>query len=205
MSTEFWATIADVKRESRSSGKDFHDAMLRVLGKKKVAEIAAFYRGFEAAKDALRSPRVEAAARLIFADGLSDDTWEDFLDWIMSQGRSRYRKVLSDPDTLADRLLAKPQLHAWMETALSGGILFAYEKKTKRRLDADDLQPDAVAVEEASPRAVRAQRKLLPRLGAARKQIDKQAAARLKAAARRGQVDLGAAFWPAGAAGFPRA
>lgn len=47
-------------------------------------------------------------AGYVLAGGMSDDSFSDFCDWLVSRGRETFEQVLADPDSLADVPGAEP-------------------------------------------------------------------------------------------------
>jgi hypothetical protein len=75
--------------------------------------------------------------------GCSDDSFDDFRAWLMSQGRRRFEYALKDPDTLA-RIGGPRRALDWIELAeLTYLAREAYEQKTGQEMPDSILQGTA--------------------------------------------------------------
>lgn len=77
------------------------DALTKALGAAQAEEIAAF--GVEFARLQVESYRWDLwAAAYLINGGASDDGFEYFRGWLMTQGRQVFEQTVEDPDSLAD-------------------------------------------------------------------------------------------------------
>ncbi|MEV4139672.1 DUF4240 domain-containing protein [Dactylosporangium sp. NPDC049742] len=82
------------------SADDVAAAMVRLLGARPPAVIAAFDRPF----DELVAESYRAglwAAAYVINGGASDDGFEYFRGWLITQGRETFERAVADPDSLA--------------------------------------------------------------------------------------------------------
>lgn len=82
------------------------------------------------------------AAAYVINGGCSDDGFDYFRGWLLTQGREAFEAALADPDALAGhpavRAAASQGLELWDEEALSIAWT-AYESATGRELPADSF------------------------------------------------------------------
>ncbi|MFD6970277.1 DUF4240 domain-containing protein [Streptomyces sp. NPDC059979] len=105
------------------------------------AEIAAAQQVlWDLLAESYRSPLWAAA--YVINGGCSDDGFDYFRGWLLTQGRATFDAALADPDSLAAhpavREAAAEGLELWDEEALSIAWT-AYEKATGRELPADSF------------------------------------------------------------------
>jgi hypothetical protein len=92
----FWKLIADARQ-----AKKFHTALTAALKALSPDEIIGF-------QNTLRRKLLEAykfpvlAANFIIQSYTSDDVFEDFRAWLVSQGQERFEAALSDPESICD-------------------------------------------------------------------------------------------------------
>ncbi|WP_420080184.1 DUF4240 domain-containing protein [Streptomyces sp. JL4002] len=90
--------------------------------------------------DSYRSPLWAAA--YVINGGCSDDGFDYFRGWLLTQGRETFEGALADPDSLADntavREAAREGLELWDEEALSIAWT-AYGTATGRELPSDSF------------------------------------------------------------------
>ncbi|MCK5219200.1 DUF4240 domain-containing protein [bacterium] len=75
---------------------------------------------------------IALAAYIILNGFLSDDRFEDFKAWLISQGRSRYYAALANPETITEwyTIQENPLLEASAERLLYIAMTDAYKNKT---------------------------------------------------------------------------
>src|SRR5262245_12955539 len=105
---EFWSLI-DRSRAIASGDVDKQEAELeRLLIGRSVEDLVAFDRIlYELHRVAHGRDDLWDAGYLIDG-GMSDDSFSDFCDWLITRGRQVYELALADPDNLADVPDARP-------------------------------------------------------------------------------------------------
>ncbi|APU41270.1 DUF4240 domain-containing protein [Streptomyces sp. TN58] len=151
--TTFWQLIetarADTAAETAAdtgAGADATEGEVarrsgQLLAARPQAEIAAAQQVlWDLLAESYRSP-LWAAAYLING-GCSDDGFDYFRGWLLTQGRAVFEAALADPDSLADhpavREAAARGRDLWDESALSIAWT-AYESATGRELPSDSF------------------------------------------------------------------
>ncbi|MFD6230165.1 DUF4240 domain-containing protein [Streptomyces sp. NPDC060232] len=141
----FWQLIETARTETAADAGAGVDAVARrageLLAARPQAEIAAAQQVlWDLLAESYRSP-LWAAAYMING-GCSDDGFDYFRGWLLTQGRAVFDAALADPDSLADhpavREAAAEGLELWDEEALSIAWS-AYESATGRELPADSF------------------------------------------------------------------
>ncbi|MFF3650222.1 DUF4240 domain-containing protein [Streptomyces sp. NPDC002181] len=112
-----------------------------LLARRPEAEIAAAQQVlWDLLAESYRSPLWAAA--YVINGGCSDDGFDYFRGWLLTQGEEAFARALADPDSLADhpavREAAAEGLELWDEEALSIAWT-AYESATGRELPADSF------------------------------------------------------------------
>jgi Protein of unknown function (DUF4240) len=96
----FWQLIEDA-RTAAGDDEEIASRVTALLATRPPAEIVAAEQTFwDLMAGSYRAP-LWAAAYLING-GCSDDGFDYFRGWLISQGREVYERVVADPDTLAD-------------------------------------------------------------------------------------------------------
>ncbi|MFD9103805.1 DUF4240 domain-containing protein [Streptomyces virginiae] len=143
--TTFWQLIDTARADTAADADEDGDAVARrageLLAARPQAEIAAAQQVlWDLLAESYRSP-LWAAAYMING-GCSDDGFDYFRGWLLTQGRTVFEAALADPDSLADhpavREAAAEGLELWDEDALSIAWT-AYESATGRELPADSF------------------------------------------------------------------
>ena len=98
--TEFWSLI-DSARRTTTTATEIPKRLIDRLKEMPVEEIVDFGRLSRAASIAAYDERLWAAAYAI-NEGCSDDSFHDFRDWLIAQGKEFYSRALADPDSLAE-------------------------------------------------------------------------------------------------------
>jgi hypothetical protein len=94
----FWSLI-----ESARPARSVSTALTVALKKLSAAEIIGFENTFRRKlADAYVFPLL--AANFVIGSYVSDDVFEDFRAWLISQGRQRFKAALSDPESICDWL-----------------------------------------------------------------------------------------------------
>lgn len=97
---EFWNVIG----AARDASTDFHgrpDALREQLKDRAPEDLQDFYELYRDQID--KSYRWDLwGAAYIVNGGCSDDGFDYFRDWLVSEGREAFEKVLNDPEALAD-------------------------------------------------------------------------------------------------------
>ena len=127
--TDFWKLIDSV-RHSVSTDTEMPALLVDRLKRLSIQEIIDFGRLWRAASIAAYDEHVWAAAYAVL-EGCSDDTFSDFREWLIAQGRARYEGVLANPDSLAEmELRLKPEEIPNLGFSFGGVVFDAYEAKT---------------------------------------------------------------------------
>ncbi|KJY23390.1 MULTISPECIES: DUF4240 domain-containing protein [Streptomyces] len=143
--TTFWQLIETARADTAADADTDEDAVAQrageLLAARPQAEIAAAQQVlWDLLAESYRSP-LWAAAYMING-GCSDDGFDYFRGWLLTQGRTVFDAALADPDSLADhpavREAAAEGLELWDEEALSIAWT-AYESATGRELPADSF------------------------------------------------------------------
>ena len=130
----FWKIIEDA-RSGASDDEDFLSRIKSRLQMLKPAELQGFERHLGNLHAESHSWRLWGAAYLMNG-GCSDDCFDYFRAWLMSQGRKTFEDALKDPDTLAHvggSKIRTRELEQFMYLAQE-----AYEEKTGQEM------PDSV-------------------------------------------------------------
>ena len=131
--TEFWGLI-NLSRRSVSDVAEMPKWLLSHLEEMPVAEIADFGRHFRNASWSAYDKRLWAAAIAISDHFGSDDSFSDFCDWLVAQGKEVFDRALADPDSLADLDFAGDGDVIESEGFSMASVAFeAYKKKTGRK------------------------------------------------------------------------
>jgi hypothetical protein len=96
----FWEIIGDVKSVS-SSSYERPDALRAALVKLPPDEIQGFQEAYAAQIIAAYTWSLWGAA-YVMNGGCSDDCFDYFRDWLISEGQSIYEAAVEDPETLAE-------------------------------------------------------------------------------------------------------
>ncbi|MDB1089958.1 DUF4240 domain-containing protein [Streptomyces sp. ACA25] len=101
--TEFWE-IVDGTRESADGDPDTHaDLLVERLAELDPEAVTVFAQHFESRF--VRAYRWDVwGAAWVLLDGASDDSFDNFRCWLISQGRRVFEGTLHDPDSLAELL-----------------------------------------------------------------------------------------------------
>ena len=99
--SEFWSLI-ERARDLAVTPDKLATCFVNQLNEMSVSAIVDFGRHFRNANRAAYDERLWAAAIAISEHYTSDDTFSDFCDWLVAQGRLVYDKVLTDPDSLVE-------------------------------------------------------------------------------------------------------
>ena len=131
---DFWGLISKMHIVEEP-----YEWVISHLAKQSDEEIAEFEIQFETAFSKAYNSRLLAAAWVIM-DGCSEDSFAFFRAWLIGQGEQVYKKVLDDPDYLAEYIFPVyeeeglvPELEDMLDLALQ-----AYTIKRKGDDDWDD-------------------------------------------------------------------
>ncbi|MFI1648972.1 DUF4240 domain-containing protein [Streptomyces avidinii] len=135
----FWKLIETARADAEPQGVASRAAQL--LADNPEAEIAASQQVlWDLLAESYRAPLWAAA--YVINGGCSDDGFDYFRGWLLTQGRETFETALTDPDSLAAhpavREAAAQGLELWDESALSIAWT-AYEAGTGRELPADSF------------------------------------------------------------------
>ncbi|MEU3772196.1 DUF4240 domain-containing protein [Streptomyces sp. NPDC032472] len=135
----FWKLIESARADAEPDRVAEHAA--RLLALRPAAEIAAAQQVlWDLLAESYRSPLWAAA--YVINGGCSDDGFDYFRGWLLTQGEEAFTRALADPDSLADhpavREAAAEGLELWDEEALSIAWT-AYTEATGRELPADSF------------------------------------------------------------------
>lgn len=105
---EFW-TLIDRSREAADGDVARQEQELRALLRDRPREdLEAFRRIYETLQ--VQSYHWDVwAAGYILAGGMSDDSFDDFREWLITRGERVFRLALQDADALADELPAQEE------------------------------------------------------------------------------------------------
>lgn len=152
---EFWSVIDEVKTKALTV-HERPDVLKDVLKRFSEDKICGFYENY---RDKLQESYTWSlwGAAYVIMGGCSDDGFDYFRDWLISEGEKVYVNALSDPETLADlEELEEPELEGFRYA-----IYDAYEEKfdqdlpTKPRdfkADPDGEEWDEDSVDKQYPR-----------------------------------------------------
>ena len=97
---QHWQLI-EFARQSAVTVTEIPKVLIDLLKEMAIEEIVDFGRLSRAASIAAYDERLWAAAYAING-GCSDDSFDDFRDWLIAQGKEFYSRTLADPDSLAE-------------------------------------------------------------------------------------------------------
>ncbi len=98
MEEEFWGLIA---KAGQAGAEAFSDTLSQELERMSAPEIMEFHLSLRKKMVLAYRWDLWAAAYLIM-DGCSDDSFEYFRAWLITQGKTVFEKALKDPDTLSE-------------------------------------------------------------------------------------------------------
>lgn len=99
----FWEII-DASRQPKPTDLSAHcDALKQQLTNLSREELIAFDETYGIVREELNDFHLWAAAKIL-NDGCSEDGFDYFKDWIITQGRAVYEAALENPESLADVL-----------------------------------------------------------------------------------------------------
>ncbi|MBT2404034.1 MULTISPECIES: DUF4240 domain-containing protein [unclassified Streptomyces] len=135
----FWKLIETARADAEADRVAARAAEL--LADSPAAEIAAAQQVlWDLLADSYRAPLWAAA--YVINGGCSDDGFDYFRGWLLTQGETAFTRALADPDSLADhpavRAAASEGVELWDEEALSIAWT-AYESATGRELPSDSF------------------------------------------------------------------
>ena len=98
----FWSALHDARYESRDD-RHFRELLIKTLVRLSKSELFRFHELYLRFMDSADKWPLWDAIYLING-GCSDDSWFDFRDYLISRGRTVYQRIVSDPESLIDRL-----------------------------------------------------------------------------------------------------
>lgn len=120
--TEFWNLIDSARRA------------VSPLSEMPVIEIVDFGRHFRNASRVAYDERLWAAAIAISDHFSSDDSFSDFCDWLVAQGKEVFDRALANPDSLADSEQVRGGDDIDSEGfSMASAAFEAYKKKTGKK------------------------------------------------------------------------
>jgi hypothetical protein len=132
----FWKLI-DESRAAATQAKDHAETLTEMLTALEVKEIIAFEGHLLACQYAFDSNRGWLCCYLLCDGYTSEGGIQDFMRYLISQGRAVFETALRDPDLLADLV---PLGDEWPRYERFGGVAFhAYNRKTGRWFDEDGI------------------------------------------------------------------
>jgi len=99
---QFWAMIASSRENAEGDAQT--DQLKSLLSRLAPPEILAFEQLLFAKRAESYRWDLWGIATLIHGDFCSDDSFEDFRLWLISQGREAYEQVLANPEAVLDLL-----------------------------------------------------------------------------------------------------
>ncbi|MFD3756342.1 DUF4240 domain-containing protein [Streptomyces sp. NPDC058622] len=96
----FWDIIEGARAGAAGAGEPLDEVLVKQLAERPTQTILEYAERFDELHDALYRWDVWAAAYLI-GGGCSDDSFIDFRAGVIASGRAWYRRVTTDPDSLA--------------------------------------------------------------------------------------------------------
>ncbi|MFB6617863.1 DUF4240 domain-containing protein [Streptomyces sp. NPDC085524] len=137
----FWKLIESARAQAQSAPEEVSTRAAELLAELPEAEIAEAQQVLWDLLSESYSAPLWAAAYVING-GCSDDGFDYFRGWLLTQGQAAFEAALADPDSLAAhpavREAAADGLELWDEDALSIAWS-AYESATGRELPADSF------------------------------------------------------------------
>jgi hypothetical protein len=129
----FWQLI-DTTREASAGDHDKHSEMLvEALAHHSVEDISSFDDIANDFYDRANLALLWDAARMIMC-GCSEDTFDDFRDWLIAQGQHAYERYVENPHFLADvvTLQDREDMMSLPTLMIQSVAREAYERKTGR-------------------------------------------------------------------------
>ncbi len=155
---EFWNIIELTRSEAQ---RDQLSKLTALLQQREAEQIVAFQAIYDMVHENAYRHNLVAAADLI-NDGISDDGFDYFRDWLISQGRAVYDAALANPDSLADVItseyvefeLFRSVAHDVYQAKVGGNIYDAQADASVQPIehDEDDPEFDESDVETKFPR-----------------------------------------------------
>jgi hypothetical protein len=97
----FWAMIDSARLKSGGELESYLDLLIESLEKLSIEEIIAFDDLLYEMDVKAKKQMVWDAGQLILC-GCSEDTFMDFRDWLIAQGKEVFEKAIENPDSLVD-------------------------------------------------------------------------------------------------------
>lgn len=156
---EFWSIIDAVRLPDEEETEERIDLLREQLQALDLAKLEGFLRVYETLLRRANRWDLRGAAYIV-DQGWSDESFWYFCDWLISEGRERFYRVLADPDSLAEVL---PFDEFWLQ-GFTDVACEVYEELSGQEPDVD-LAPEPAQAEGTrwQPRDLPA---LLPRLSA---------------------------------------
>lgn len=109
---QFWQTIEDSRKDEGQRDDVFLDHVMKALDKMSASDVLGFQAYLNAYMKAANFPAMWEAAALI-NKGCTDDGFEYFRAWLVSQGEQTYHNAFKNPDSLSShpRLQPDPITH----------------------------------------------------------------------------------------------
>lgn len=107
--TTFWTIVDEAAKKAKGDQDKFISALTKKLKAFSPEEIVAFDGQFRAQMDRLYTWELWGAAYLILG-GCSDDGFEYFRAWVISQGKAVAEAAATAPDSLAKLDIDEPEL-----------------------------------------------------------------------------------------------
>jgi hypothetical protein len=139
--TTFWGLVDQARDNAEGDPDRQGDALEALLTGRPQTELEAFERIFAGLRR--RAYRWDVwAAGYVIARGMSDDSFSEFRDWLISRGADVYERALADPDSLADVPDARPEtVYAPRVGAAAGGAYWDTYGVELERVASDGPKP----------------------------------------------------------------
>jgi hypothetical protein len=98
---EFWAIVDATRASTGGRIADQPGALAAALSARTPEEVLGFLDTYRAVQNQGTNNDVAHAAALLLG-GIADESFDDFLSWLICHGEATYRRSLADPDSVLD-------------------------------------------------------------------------------------------------------
>jgi hypothetical protein len=98
---EFWTIVDGTRASTAGRIEDQPNALAAVLSARPTEDVLGFLDAYRAVQLQGTTNDLAHAAALLLG-GVGDDSFDDFLSWLICHGEQTYLRVLAEPDTVID-------------------------------------------------------------------------------------------------------
>ncbi|WP_128376675.1 DUF4240 domain-containing protein [Streptomyces cavernae] len=148
--TDFWALIERARRRvaDPSDSETVAEEAVALLAVRPVEEIVAAQQAFWELMALSYRSALWGAAHIVNG-GCSDDAFEYFRGWLITQGRETFERVVADPDALADLTVIRDSVYDGL--AVDGEVALSIAWDAHLKATGEHLPSGGFRVEYAHP------------------------------------------------------